>query len=300
MTLTMGALKKELYLDAHKAYVGEVRVLELGVSRQIYEKETPWHLLEPSDLQLPHRTRADSHKGSYGHLNLLCGEKNGAAVIAALAALRSGSGLVTLISNEPLHTPYELMVSHTVTPNATALALGMGLGSEYADKELEAVLANRLPLLLDADIFSMPIVKKLITRNGIVLTPHPKEFVALLKTLDIADIDVATLQKERFAYAELFAKKYPNAVLLLKGANMIIAADKRFYINPNGTNRLAKGGSGDVLGGLVSSYLAQGFAPLQAAINGSLLLSALDAQLAHRNNFSLSPLDLIDGLKEIR
>ena len=74
-TLTMGALKKSMFLDSHKDFVGEIKVLDLGISRKLYEGYTNWHLLDIEDLKLPYRDKKDSHKGSFGHLALACGEK---------------------------------------------------------------------------------------------------------------------------------------------------------------------------------------------------------------------------------
>lgn len=298
VTLTMGALKKRMFLDSAKEFVGKVEVLELGVSRDIYEKSTAWHLLDLQDLKLPHRTKKDSHKGSYGHLALALGEKSGASIMSALSALRFGAGLVTLVGYEALQLPHQLMYSHEVPANTTALALGMGLGAEFSQMELERFLDNSLPLIADADIFSMPKIVDILKRESVVLTPHAKEFVSLLRICGVADISVEELQKNRFKYAEDFCKTYPNVTLLLKGANVIIAQDEKFYINPHGTPALAKGGSGDVLCGLIGALLAQGHNPLEAAINGSLT----HAKLALRYkgaDFSLTPDDLIDEISKL-
>lgn len=298
ITLTMGALKRRMFLDSAKEFVGEIKVLDLGVSRDVYEKESNWHLLDLEDLKLPHRMKKDSHKGSYGHLALALGEKSGASIMSALSALRFGAGLVTLVGYEALQLPYQLMYSHEVPANTTALAIGMGLGAEFSQIELDTFLDNSLPLIADADILSLPVVLDILKRESVVVTPHAKEFVALLKVTNVADITTEELQKERFRYAELFCKTYPNVTLLLKGANVIIAQNEKFYINPHGTPALAKGGSGDVLSGLIGALLAQGHNPLEAAINGSLT----HAKLALRYkgaDFSLTPDDLIDEISRL-
>jgi len=225
----------------------------------------------------------------------VCGEKLGAGVIASDAALHFGAGLVTLIANENLQIPYELMLSHTLPSNATAIALGMGLGVEFSNAELEKLLDNSLPLLLDADIFYHSMIEELLKREDVVITPHPKEFVQLLKVCDIADIDIAELQSYRFKYVELFMKKYPNITLLLKGANVIIASESEMFINSLGDARLAKGGSGDVLSGLIASLLAQGKSCKSAAINASLAHS-LALQKSEKNSYACTPSDIIKGV----
>ncbi len=299
MTLTMGALKKSIYLDAHKEFVGEVKVLDLGVTREVYEGKTSWHLLDLEDLELPVRSKKNSHKGSFGHLGLACGEKAGASILSSKSALRFGAGLVTLVGLSSLvegykneQIPHSIMYSHELPKNTTALALGMGLGKEFSDKDLARFLDNELPLVADADIFHMPILLDILKRKDVVLTPHAKEFVALLKRTNLADISIEELQKNRFKYAEIFVEAYPEATLILKGANVIIAQSKEFFINPHGTSALAKGGSGDVLSGLVGALLAQGYSALESAKNASLAHTKL-VQNYKGADFSLTPDDLI-------
>lgn len=295
ITITMGALKRSLFSDAAKEYVGEIRVADLGVSRSRYEIPSAWQLLDPSDLSLPLRTQRSTHKGSYGHLSVICGEKVGACVIAASAALRFGTGLVSVISNENVTIPYELMQSHSLPSGTTAIALGMGLGVEFCDDELTQLLDNTHPLVLDADIFVHPIFPELLKRTDIVLTPHPKEFTQILRRTGIADIDVSTLQNNRFSYVEQFCTAFPNTVLVLKGANVIIGSGEQFYVNPHGSVSLAKGGSGDILSGLIGALLAQGRTPLESAIQGSLAHTLASLKL-DKNNYALSPFDLIERI----
>jgi len=295
VTLTMGALKKSMFLDEVKDRVGEIRVLDLGVTRDIYEIPTSWNLLDLEDLELPYRTQKDSHKGSFGHLAISCGEKSGASIMSAQSALKFGSGLVTLVGFEDMLIPHTIMYSHELPKNTTALALGMGLGNEFSDKELDKFLDNSLPLVGDADIFHMTIVTKILKRKNLVLTPHAKEFVSLLKQTNLADISVDELQKNRFKYVEIFVGAYSDATLILKGANVIIAQNNQFFINPHGTSALAKGGSGDVLSGLVGALLAQGYQPLDAAKNASLAHTKL--ALNYRGaDFSLTPDDLVSEI----
>jgi len=295
ITLTMGSLKRGLFSDLAKEIVGEILVSDLGIDRRYYEIPSSWQLLEETDLSLPYRVHTSTNKGSYGHLAVVCGEKIGASVIAGSAALRFGTGLVSLISNENVTIPYELMQSHSLPSTATAIALGMGLGVEFCDDELSSLLDNTLPLVLDADIFYHPMFAKLLKRENIVLTPHPKEFTRILRVCGIADIDVTTLQNNRFAYVEQFCAAYPSAVLVLKGANVIIGQNEHFFINPLGTVALAKGGSGDVLSGLIGALLTQGYTPLTAALQGSLT-HTLAARKFDKNNYALTPFDLIERL----
>lgn len=294
-TLTMGGLKESLFEDKVKDFIGEIKVLDLGISRSVYETDSQIKLLEQSDLKLPHRKEQNTHKGSYGHLAVVSGEKTGASIMSAKAAFRFGTALVTLLSNENINVPYEIMQSHQLPSTASALALGMGLGVEFSQGELERFVNNEYPLLLDADIFYHPLLISLLQRNNVVITPHPKEFCEILKQCAIAQISVDELQQNRFKYAKMFSEKFSDVTLVLKGANVLISQGDKIFVNSYGTNVLAKGGSGDVLAGLIAGLLAQGYEPLQAAISGSLAHTTL-AKSYKGADFSLTPIDLIDGI----
>ena len=296
MTLTMGALKKSMFSDTAKEFIGDVRVVDLGVSRDVYEAESNWHLLDMQDLELPLRNLKNTHKGNFGHLALISGEKPGASMISGLSALKFGTGLVTMVSkDEPFNMPYAMMHSCKNPKNTTAIALGMGLGLDYDSNKLHFLLDNTLPLIADADLFSMDIILDILQRQDIVLTPHPKEFISLLKRTKIADISIEELQNNRFKYSEEFCTKYPNVTLLLKGANVIVGQKDKFFINTHGSSALSKGGSGDVLSGLIGSLLAQGYSPLNSAIHASLAHTKL-VQNYKGADFSLTPDDLIQGI----
>jgi len=116
-----------------------------------------------------------------------------------------------------------------------------------------------------------------------------------LRACGLADIGVTELQNNRFHYVELFCESHPNVTLLLKGANVIIAQGDSFYVNPHGSNVLAKGGSGDVLAGLIAALLAQGHTALQAALHGSLAHTAA-AERFEKNSYALTPNDLIEAV----
>jgi hydroxyethylthiazole kinase-like uncharacterized protein yjeF len=297
LTVTMGALKEALYLDAAKEYVGEVLCVDLGVDRLLYEEESAVRLLEESDFLPPFRVdHPAGHKGTFGHAAVFCGEKEGAGIIAASAAARFGAGLTTLVIHERVSPPPFLMTSTTVPPRATALAIGMGLG-EYFEAELleKEVVDSPLPVVLDADAFSKPELLEILHQEDreVVVTPHPAEFSRLWKSLMKEELSVGEIQQNRFELARRFSARFPRIVLLLKGANPIIAHLGELYVNPLGTVALAKGGSGDVLSGLIVALLAQGYEALDAAIQGSLAL-ALAARNYEGADYSMLPTDLIE------
>ncbi|MCT7488260.1 NAD(P)H-hydrate dehydratase [Aliarcobacter cryaerophilus] len=294
ITITMGALKTALLTDIAKDFVGKIKVANLGLPEDIFQIETNKYLLQKSDLKLPLRDIQNSHKGTFGHVNIVSGEKIGASIIASQASFAFGAGLVTIVSQNEKNIPCNIMQSKSVSENCTAIALGMGLG-EIESLKLEEILQLNIPKVLDADIFYNPLIVKYLDEN-VVLTPHPKEFISLLKLTNIANISIEELQENRFLYVEKFCKIYPKVTLLLKGANVIISKNDKIYVNIFGSSKLSKGGSGDVLSGLIVSLLAQGYTSLEASINASLA-HTIAAKKYKNNNYSMSPQDIIQGIK---
>jgi len=300
-TLTMGARKEALFLDENKDAVGQVFCVDLGVSALFYEGESQTCLLEESDLKLPSRVRKNSHKGSFGHAALFCGEKEGAGIISGMAAASFGVGLTTLVVHEKVTTPPYLMHSTVVPDNASALAIGMGLGCYFESEFLQRyVLKSHLPIVLDADSFYSKEILALLDQREreIVITPHPKEFVVLWKMLTDEQLTVTEVQSKRFEVVRRFNAKYPHVTLLLKGANTLIMQEDRLYINPLGCSKLSKGGSGDVLSGLIVSLLAQGYTAIDAAIQASLAL-VIAANNYEGASYAMLPTNIIDEVGKL-
>lgn len=295
VTCTMGARTEALYLDENKDAVGEIICVDLGVSSLLYDGESNACVLEKSDLRLPSRTRQNSHKGSFGHAAIFCGEKEGAGIISGMAAASFGAGLTTLVVHEKVSPPDYLMYSTVVPANATALAIGMGLGGYFESEFLQKyVLGSHLPIVLDADAFLSQELLGILEQKDreIVITPHPKEFVIMWKLLTGKQLTVTEVQAKRFEMVRMFNAKYPHVTLLLKGANTLIMQEERLYINPLGCSRLSKGGSGDVLSGLIVSLLAQGYSGIDAAIQGSLALVTA-ANAYDGASYAMLPTDII-------
>jgi hydroxyethylthiazole kinase-like uncharacterized protein yjeF len=298
ITVTMGAYKEALFLDEAKDSVGEIIKVDLGVKSELYEDTSDVYLLTPSDLSLPSRTKRCVHKGTFGHAVIFCGEKEGAGIISGEAAYRFGAGLTTLVMQDKLAIPPYLMHSYSLPTNTTAIAIGMGLGNHFEESFLDKYIAsNSLPLVIDADALYNPKLLKLFlkAKKPIVMTPHPKEFIYMWKVLSAEEITLEDLQANRFEYAKKFSQKFPDIVLVLKGANMLIAKNEKLYINPLGDAKLSKGGSGDVLSGLIVSLLAQGYDALDAAIGGSLALT-LGARNYKGASYAMSSVDLIEQI----
>lgn len=301
ITLTMGARKEALYLDENKDAVGEIKCVDLGVSALFYEGLSQTCVLEAEDLKLPTRQKQNSHKGSFGHAAVFCGEKEGAGIIAGMAATHFGVGLTTLVVHEKVSPPPYLMHSTVVPDNATALAIGMGLGGHFESEFLEKYVFNsHLPILLDADAFLSRELLSVLSQKDreIVITPHPKEFVIMWKLLTGEQLTVTEVQSKRFETVRMFNAKYPHVTLLLKGANTLIMQEERLYINPLGCSKLSKGGSGDVLSGLIVSLLAQDYPAVDAAIHASLAL-VMAADNHQGASYAMLATDIIDEVARL-
>ena len=316
LTITMGALKTCLYSDEAKDFVGEVHCADLGVNRRLYENSSNSNLvkgllLEPCDLLLPVRTTYNVNKGSFGHVAVASGEKQGAACISATAALRFGAGLVTLVhktsSKKALDIFPELMISSDIPEKTTALAFGMGLGKKEENIQyyFDYVLSHPdLKCVVDADACHSKGLKDFLQKceNGVVLTPHPKEFQSILKNCDLGDYTVSECVKNRLELVEKFCRKFPKTTIILKGANSIIAHFDGYkyktFINPLGLPCLAKAGSGDVLSGLVAALLAQGRKTLDAAITASLAHALASRKIPC--DYAMTASDLIMATGELQ
>ncbi|QIR75835.1 NAD(P)H-hydrate dehydratase [Sulfurospirillum diekertiae] len=297
-TITMGALKLGLLNDNVKDAVGDIKVAKLGVSRSQYETLSPLFLLRKSDLKLPIRVKKNANKGTFGHAAIVQGSKEGAARLAGMGAFHFGAGLVTLIGEKPKKLPLYLMNSETLPKNANVIVAGMGLEMPFDEIALKTLLlSNDLPLVIDASLSHHPLIVEIIaSQKPVVLTPHPKEFSAILELTCKEHISVEMIQANRFEHAKRFSLAFPHVVLVLKGANTIIAHNGELFINTYGTQALAKGGSGDVMSGMIGALIAQGYSPKDAAINGSLA-HALVSRAFTCNNFALTPVDICKGLK---
>ena len=246
---------------------------------------------------LPPR-RKDSHKGRFGHLLIVAGSADmmGAAVLSARAALRSGAGLVTLAvpkSQKPAAlkaVPEALIIGASETAsgalaaravsellllhkkrNFQAMAIGPGLGTgpQTAKAVVELLEKMRIPCVIDADALNVlskmkpAAVAKLFSRRaaGVIFTPHPGELSRLLKKT------TAQIQKDRVGSAVAAAMNF-HGTCVLKGHRSVVADGERVCLNPTGNPGLAKGGSGDVLTGILGGLWVQRLARAMALAGG--------------------------------
>lgn len=308
VTVCAGALKLSLFSDKAKDFCGRIAVCSLGISRSGFEAafQADAFLLEKSEMKLPFRTAPNVHKGSFGHVAVVCGEKRGAAELASSAAFGFGAGLVTLAGTDHSSLMH-IMASMEIPEKANAVVLGCGLGrtGSAAVSGLKFLSERKkTACVLDADIFYYKEIRGFLeSRNSAetVLTPHPKEFSVLLEQCGLGAYSAEETVEKRIELVKKFCSQYRNCVLLLKGSVTVIGMWKKsenrpaVYFNPYGTASLAKGGTGDVLSGLIASLLAQGYDGMNAAVTASLAHSFASREF--RNSFSLTPQGLIEKIQ---
>lgn len=315
-TFSMGALKTAFFSDFAKDVTGKIEVIDLGIPRSKYETETEVFLLNKSDMILPVRKRQNTHKRSFGHAAVILGEKPGACILAASAALKFGAGLLTVSggfkdgcpsvsSFKKLQgLPADFMYSENFNcKEFSAAAIGCGLGkSENKNTCGFSILLDKktqkMPLVLDADIFYYEKLKEVLPNlKKAVLTPHPKEFSFLLKICGFGNYSVNEIQQNRFKLLNEFCKRYPDLTVLLKGANVLIGSNGKIFINSLGSSSLSKAGTGDVLAGIITALLAQGYSPEEAAISGSLAHTLAGGY--SKSSYGLTASGLIAGLEKL-
>jgi len=296
LTVTFAALKWPLTLPPAEELAGEVVVADIGIPDEAIDAVSgaAVSVLSRGEAcrMLPPR-QADSHKGSYGRVLIVAGStgKTGAAYLSAMAALRSGAGLVTIATPSsclptlagmgaeymtlPLDEIGERLAARAAdlitNENADVLAIGPGLGRspEAAAVVRSAVARTTRPTIIDADaIMAFAENAHPLRRGGappIVITPHPGE-MAHLTGRSTADV-----QADRIGAATSFAAA-SGAVVVLKGHRTLVASpDGRLAINATGNPGMATGGSGDVLTGVIAAWLGQGRDAFDAARLGVYL-----------------------------
>lgn len=299
-TLSFETPKLAFLFPENAAHTGDWVVRAIGLHAGFGKQmETRNHFIDAAFIRSFLKTRKKyDHKGSYGHALLIAGSfgKAGAAILAARACLRSGVGLLTV------HVPrcaYEVLQATVPEAMVSAdanqyffsraplelepfRAIGIGCGLDRQGESATALLhlleASDKPMVLDADALNLlsehPDWYPKIPKQSI-LTPHLKEFERLFGKSD-NDFERNTLQRQKAQELQVY--------ILLKGAHSCIAApDGTCYFNSTGNPGMATGGSGDVLTGVLTGLLAQGYSPLEAACLG-VYLHGLAGDLAAEAN----------------
>ncbi|NBW48776.1 MAG: NAD(P)H-hydrate dehydratase [Betaproteobacteria bacterium] len=293
-TLSMLSLKPGQLTYQGRDACGNVWLTCLGVAAPM--EPTAWLNPLPAVHQRPHL----SHKGSFGDVAIAGGTlgMQGAAVLAARAALQSGAGRVYLAllpsaqGNISAHVPADIMQRHAdvLQPQQLTLVAGCGGGEEIAHA-LPRLLMESKHLVLDADALnaiaaSADLQKLLQGRAGdtTVITPHPLEAARLL------GCSVGEVQADRLRAAQLMAKRFKCTVILKGSGSVIAAPDRAPYINPTGNGKLAIAGTGDVLAGMTGAALARHASAWKAACEACYRHGALADQWATSTSLTASRL----------
>ena len=284
-TLTIGFPKLAMLLPESGEYAGNIVVIPVGLDEKfIATADTPYCYITEKWVAGLRKPRAKfSHKGNYGHALLVCGSETmpGAAILATGGALRSGCGLVTV--HVPVNERFALIANH---PSAmlslddgecfstlpadlerfSAIGIGPGLG---CDPQTVLALGKLLtaapdtPLVLDADALNIIAENTNIQKHipaGSIMTPHPGELRRL--------VGEWCTDREKLEKASKLARE-TCSIVIVKGAHSVICtSDGRFMFNSTGAPGMAKGGSGDVLAGLLTGLLARGYDAETASIIG--------------------------------
>lgn len=224
--------------------------------------------------QLLKKRDPEAHKGNFGHALMVVGSKGmaGAAILSTRACMRSGAGLVTVNTPDVNRVILQSAVPEAMCTDSVhsfnrynAIGCGCGLGRDDAAKTaLTDVLQSGKQLLLDADALNIIAAAQLIIPQGTVITPHDMEFDRLSNRIHNSRI-------ERIITATEMAAR-DGIIVVLKGAGtVVVAPDGEMSVNSTGNAGMATGGSGDVLSGIITALLAQGYAAYDAARLGVFL-----------------------------
>ncbi|GAB5472069.1 MAG: bifunctional ADP-dependent NAD(P)H-hydrate dehydratase/NAD(P)H-hydrate epimerase [Maribacter sp.] len=283
--LSFQAPKLIFFLPETGVYSNQWELLDIGLDPEfLMTTDTDYELIGKNEV-LPFYIPREkfSHKGTYGHALLIGGSKGkiGAVLLATRACLNAGSGLVTAYVPEcgylPLQTglPEAMVITEGenfiskiefgLSPTVIGIGVGLGMDKATAKAFSDLLKTNEVPMVIDADGLNMlsehPSMLDDIPGQS-VLTPHPKELERLIG--EWAD-DFDKLEKTK-----AFSKKY-NCIVVIKGAHSITVYGDKGYVNTTGNPGMATAGSGDVLTGIISGFLAQGYEPLKAALFGVYL-----------------------------
>lgn len=314
LTVTFALPKLCHFLFPAAGYRGELIVCDIGIPAAAIEEDqikTEYTSEQLTKTFLPKRKR-DSHKGDYGKLLCICGSRymTGAAALSTEAAVRSGAGIVQLMVPDEILDILQIKLTEPVFASYNqgsvqgnlmralekkdAVLFGCGCSDNnttlYILKEL---LLSSLPLVLDADALNLASNHKIPLKRSepVIVTPHVMEFSRL------TGLSIDEIESDRIKVAASYSAK-ENVITVLKGAYTIIAEPfGRVFLNPYGNAGMAKGGSGDVLAGVIASFLAQGIEPFTAAIAGVYLHSKAGDNAAEKlSQYGMIPSDILNEL----
>lgn len=288
LTIAISTLKYCHILPPSNEYCGKIVTVDIGIPDDCYTEKYAETITKKAAKSCFVKRSVNSHKGDFGHQLNICGSYKmcGAAVISAKAALKTGVGLLKCVFPKSI---YPVMTSHLIQPLfapmseneektfsmgslthilkeltwADSVVLGCGIGNNDDTQVLTNQIIREcgVPLVLDADGINCILPNIDILREAhsdVVITPHPAEMARLINE------NTVYVQQNRIAVAKAFANEY-GCTVVLKGANTVVTNGDDVFVNTTGNPGMAMGGTGDMLSGMIGSFIAQGVSAFDSA-----------------------------------
>ncbi len=318
ITVCFIALKQGMFTARAKDVCGEIVFDSLGIDESILSQLVPdARLVKEVNYSLLAPRKASSHKGNFGHVLIAGGNAGmpGAVILAARAALRTGAGLITIltvaenlqaISNAVPEAMVKTADVATLTDELTCslqntithVAVGMGLGQDdWALQIFRFCLQLKKPLVIDADALNLLAKHKIKIQSPLVLTPHPGEAASLLSLNGAVEI-----QQNRFSAIKKLHKQFSGSntcVLILKGSGTLIFDAKTLKICLSGNAAMAAPGMGDVLSGIIIALMAQKIKISDAAEIAVCLHASAAESITQGKTRGLLASDVVQAIPEL-
>ena len=284
---------------------------EYSVALAIGEQTKIMIIADNMPYRLKKRTQ-ESHKGDYGRIGIIGGSVGmlGAMYLSSYGALRSGAGLVYAILQKDLARDLNIKGTELITKEADelsvyrkaqegldSLVIGPGFGRGNRQREIveDCILNFKNPIVLDADALNILATNREILKNRkykTIITPHPGEMSRLFNT------SIDEIQNKRESYAKRFSNEY-GVITILKGHHTIVTDGERLYTNHTGNPGMATGGSGDILAGIIGSFLTQFKDSFEACVL-AVYVHGLAGDIARdkKGEYGMIATDIIDALPE--
>ncbi len=324
-TICLGCLKFGMTQYPLKKFCGNITIADIGIPSRAYdviEGKREYYRLERNSLAgFPPKRERDAHKGIFGCVLVISGSSSmrGAAAFSVLGALRSGAGTVKLatvpkcIDTVSVLAPEATFIELESDENgfmkfnenilaeslkkASSVVIGSGMGITEDTMEIVRFIVQNaeVPIIIDADginCIARDIQILVNKKSEVIITPHPGEMARLLKC------DAKMINDNRIMVAEKYAEQY-GIIVVLKGAGTIVADRHRTSANHTGNAGMSKGGSGDILSGIIGAAAAQNIPPYDAACAGVYMHGlAGDVACKELGQEAMLPRDVIDYLPE--
>ena len=310
ITYTVEVIKKGFIEYSALEYLGDLKVIQIGIPENVKQanNENIYALSRESYRNKLIKRKIYGHKGNYGRAVLVAGSIGclGAARLATESCIRSGAGLTTLITSSEgrkllsgslvegmLATFEDNEKVKYLLSKADAVAFGPGIKEDEESMKIleEIIIDSPSSIIIDAGGINLLSKNKkclCAVKDKVILTPHPGEMARLIGK------DISYVEKNRIECSRAFAKQY-KCIVLLKGYNTVVTDGKNVFINKTGNSKMASGGMGDTLTGIITALVAQGYSNMDATLLGAYI-HGLAAEYSARDRYSIIARDLIESI----